>query len=54
MAQVRSGRRVDNKPNVRDVFSFVVQSQHGFSLESLELVETDEWYEALVDKGDLK
>ena len=49
VAQVRSGRRVGNKLDSHDVFSFLVQHQHGFSLESLNPVESDDWCEALVD-----
>ena len=49
VAQVRSGRRVGNKLDSRDVFSFVVQRQQGFTVESLEPADPDIWCEALVD-----
>ena len=49
VAQVRAGRRVGNKPNVRDVFSFLVQRRNGFRVESWQLVKTDFWLAAVTD-----
>jgi hypothetical protein len=49
VTQVRAGRRVGDKPNVHDVFSFVVQRQQGFSLENLDPLGPNGWCEALVD-----
>jgi hypothetical protein len=41
VAQVRSGRRVGNKLDSHDVFSILVQRQHGFSLETFDAVVPD-------------
>ena len=49
VAQVRAGRRVGNHLASHDVFSFLVQRQRGFTVESLEPVDPDAWSEALVD-----
>ena len=49
VTQVRAGRRVGNKPNVHDVFSFLVQRQQGYSFENLYAIGPDGWCEALVD-----
>jgi hypothetical protein len=49
VAQVRSGRRVGRKLDSHDVFSFVVQRQLEFTVESLALGDSDVWCEALVD-----
>ena len=49
VAQVRAGRRVGNQLASHDVFSFLLQRQRGFTVESLESEGQDTWSEALVD-----
>ena len=49
VAQVRAGRRVGNKLASHDVFSFVVQREQEFTIESLEPMVPHDWCEALVD-----
>jgi hypothetical protein len=49
VAQVRAGRRVGNKPNVRDVFSFLAQRRYGFRVESWRNAKDGYWLDAVTD-----
>ena len=51
IAQVRAGRRIGNKLNVRDVLSPYCQQRKGITVERLDKYdkEEDAWREALVE-----